>query len=841
MKSSQLKGLWLLAVFFSLVAGPVAWPQTAPASSTSGGSTDPGSTKKLESGTDKLDSADSSDLQPGDDPENRLFKPFASHLVQDQKAFWTSPAHLTMKDFKWIAPFAGITAGFIASDSWFAKQVPDKPSQLKRSQDISNYAVYSMIGAAGGSYFLGHFTNNDHLREAGFLSGEAAVDGTVVAYALKFATQRPRPLEDNHNGDFFHGGMSMPSEHAAVAWSVASVWAHEYPGPLSQLAAYGLASAITITRVTGKQHFPSDVVIGSALGWYFGRRVYRSHHDPELGGAAFGNFYEEKNEDHARNPDYMSSPYIPMDSWIYPSLDRLIALGYIRGGFLGIRPWTRMACARLVEEAADQLSNDDSPEEAAQIYRTLAREFADEIARLDGVRNLGAKVESVYTRFTNISGQPLRDGYHFGQTISNDFGRPFGEGANTITGTSATAVVGPLSFYVRGEYQHAPSVAPLSSSTLQAMSSADFLPAFGPTFPPPPGYGPNTGSFDRWRLLEGSVNLTLSNVQFSFGKQEAWLGPGSSGPLLFSDNAEPITMLRVDSTTPFHFPLLSRLLGPARTEFFIGQLSGAQFVYQPPTLYGPGKINPQPFIHGNKISFKPTQNLEFGIGVTALFGGPGLPFTFHNFIRSFYSHKANLAQNPGKRFSAADVSYRIPGLRNWLTGYLDSLVTDEYSPIGSSRASINPGLYMPKFPGIPKLEIRAEGLKTAHPDAGLCCVPGYTYFDTRYVSGYTNDGYLLASWIGRAGWGGQSWATYNFSPRTTVQLSYRNQHVDREFMGGGNLSDFTAKTNITLRDELTFSGMLQYEHWYFPAIGPASQSNFTASLQVTYWPKRRLH
>jgi len=792
-------------------------------------------------GPDNNNATDNADLQPGDDPENRLFKPFALHLAQDQKAFWTSPAHLQLKDWKWVGPFAGVTAAFIASDSWFAKQVPDKPNQLKRSQDISNYAVYSMIGAAGGSYFLGHFTNNDHLREAGFLSGEAAVDGTAVAYLLKFVTQRPRPLEDNHNGDFFHGGASFPSEHAAVAWSVASVWAHEYPGPLSQLAAYGLASAITITRVTGKQHFPSDVVIGSALGWYFGRRVYRSHHDPELGGAAFGNFYEEKTENQARNPDYMSSPYVPMDSWIYPSLDRLIALGYIRSGFLGIRPWTRLACARLVEEAADQLSNDDSPEEAARIYRTLSREFTDEIARLDGARNLGAKVESVYTRFTNISGQPLRDGYHFGQTITNDFGRPFGEGANTITGTSASAVVGPLSFYVRGEYQHAPSVAPLSSSTLQAMSAADFLSDFGANFPPPPGYGPYTGSFDRWRLIEGSVNLTLSNVQFSFGKQEAWLGPGDSGPLLFSDNAEPITMLRVDSTTPFHIPLLSRILGPARTEFFIGQLSGAQFLYQPPTLYGPGQVNPQPFIHGNKISFKPTENLEFGIGVTALFGGRGLPFTFHNFIRSFYSHKANLADNPGKRFSEADVSYRIPGLRNWLTGYLDSLVTDEYSPIGSSRASLNPGLYMPRFPKIPKLEIRAEGFNTAHPNAGLCCVPGYTYFDMRYISGYTNDGNLLASWIGRGGWGGQAWTTYNFSPRSMLQLSYRSQHVDREFVGGGNLSDFAARTNITLRDELTFSGMLQYEHWNFPVIGPTGKSNFTTSVQLTYWPKWGLH
>ena len=109
-----------------------------------------------------------------------------------------------------------------------------------------------------------------------------------MTYLFKEITQRQRPLQGNGNGDFFTGGSSFFSEHSAIAWSIASVWAHEYPGWLSQMAAYGLASTITITRVTAKQHFPSDVIVGSALGWYFGRQVYRAHHDPELGGAPWG-------------------------------------------------------------------------------------------------------------------------------------------------------------------------------------------------------------------------------------------------------------------------------------------------------------------------------------------------------------------------------------------------------------------------------------------------------------------------------------------------------------------------------------------------------------------------
>src|SRR5262249_7519763 len=161
-------------------------------------------------------------------------------------------------------------------------------------------------------------------------------------------------------------------------------------------------------------------------------------------------------------------------------------------------------------------------------------------------------------------------------------------------------------------------------------------------------------------------------------------------------------MLQVQSASAFHIPLLSNLLGPAKTEFFLGQLSGQQWIFNGTALQGPG-FSPQPFIHGDKISFRPTENLEVGFGFTAVFGGPGLPFTFAIFFKTYYSHKADIALNPGKRFSAFDVNYRVPGLRNWLTFYVDSLVGDEFSPIGSGRPVLNPGIYLPRVPKIPKL------------------------------------------------------------------------------------------------------------------------------------------
>lgn len=771
-------------------------------------------------------------LEPGTDPENRLVSPFLKHLAEDQKQFWTSPAHIQTKDLKWILPGAAITAAFIASDSWLSKQVP--LSHMATSKKFSDYTTYSFIGLSGSAFLLGKIRHDDQLSETGLLAGEAAINATAIAYAFKEITQRQRPFQGNGHGNFFGGGTSFPSEHSAIAWSIASVWAHEYPGWLSQTAAYGLASAVTVTRVTSKQHFSTDAIIGSALGWYLARQVYRAHHDPELGGSGWGNVFEERIGERGHNPNYMASPYVPLDSWIYSALERLIALGYVQSEVLGIRPWTRMACARLLVDADDRFPDNGAEEgEAGRIYRTLTGEFNEEIARLDGAANLGARAESVYTRTMEISGTPLRDGYHFGQTVTNDYGRPYWTGANNITGVTADAEAGPVAIYFRGEYQHSPAMPSESTATLAATALADQTPPLAD----------GTAEVNQFALLDSMASVNINNVQISFGKQSAWLGPGESGSLLMSDNAAPFPMVKIDDVTPHKIPGLSRILGPFRTEFFVGQLSGqhweectastCQSYPGYPNVVGPN-ISPQPFIHGDKISFQPTPNFEFGMGVTAMFGGPGLPVTFGNFFRTYYVHTQTLVNNPGKRVSAADFSYRIPGLRNWLTLYMDSMVWDEISPIGSTRAAVNPGIYLPQLPKIQKLELRAEGFNISRADQ---FAPGFVYYNAdRYRSGYTNNGNLLASWIGRAGRGGQGWLTYWLSPRNKLQVGYRLQTVAPDFIGGGRLADYSARGEFMVGRNVSISGFVQYEQWRFPLLAATPQCDVTGSIQLTFYP-----
>jgi membrane-associated phospholipid phosphatase len=72
-------------------------------------------------------------------------------------------------------------------------------------------------------------------------------------------------------------GSSFPSAHSSFTWTMASVVAHEYPKPWVRWLVYGTATTVSVTRVTGLKHFPSDVAVGGAFGYLIGQQVFNAH------------------------------------------------------------------------------------------------------------------------------------------------------------------------------------------------------------------------------------------------------------------------------------------------------------------------------------------------------------------------------------------------------------------------------------------------------------------------------------------------------------------------------------------------------------------------------------
>lgn len=216
-------------------------------------------------------------------------KSFASSLGtavktigEDEWNIIKSPFSLSSRTMKWNAVVVGATGILIANDESVAHQV--SPSWHTTSLNISNATLGGLGATAGGIFVAGLVTHNDHAIETGIRSAEASVDSVILYAALKAVLARQRPYIGAGEGKFFSGNWtsgSFPSGHSTLAWTLATVVAHEYPNWPMRLLMYGAATAVSTTRVTGGVHFPSDVFSGAVIG--FGVGTFVSHKDrPEL-------------------------------------------------------------------------------------------------------------------------------------------------------------------------------------------------------------------------------------------------------------------------------------------------------------------------------------------------------------------------------------------------------------------------------------------------------------------------------------------------------------------------------------------------------------------------------
>lgn len=807
----------LLAILFLALACPanaalVPWQGTG--SSADSSSAPPIQAQPPAESKKKAESSKQEDHATG-----TSFKKVFLSIPGDQKAIWTSPFHVRPKDSAWLLPLGAVTAGLIGSDEHSMARARSSADAITLGKNVSDGTLVGMVSVPAFMYVWGGLHGYSRAHETGLLAGEALINSFVVDEALKVAFARERPTATNSQGRFFQtlGDASFPSTHSTLGWTLASVIAHEYPGWLSQTLAYSGATAISVSRVAGRQHFPSDVVAGAAVGWLIGRQVFRAHHDPDIDDAIFGSFTSDRQEG---EPSHLGSVFVPLDSWIYPELKRLAALGYIRTQFLGLEPWTREECLRQIQEAEYYAQDPSAPAWIVNTIELLKSEFSQ-----DGQHFYSAGIDSAYNRYQNISGVPLRNSYHFGQTIWNDFGRPYDQGNSIVTGASASAVAGRFFFYVRGEYQHAPGRGPLTAVQSAVIASLDQ----NPVLPASP-----VSAIDRFYPLDIYAGVQLGKFAFSFGKESMWLGPGESGALMLSDNADPMYGLHLTQTTPIDLPWIFHYLGQIKTEFQFAKLSGHQFPARP-------------FFNLQKISFHPTENLEIGFTRASIWAGVGHPFTAKALARNFSSFgdsglKATDPNDPGDRKSGFDFSYKIPGLRNWLSLYSDFYSDDDPSPLASPRRSaMNPGLYLSHFPGISRLDLRIESTSTQL--MGAVDYGGtFLYYSVEYHDSNTNKGLLFGNATGRDGRSYQGWSTYHLSAETSVQIGYRQVKASSLFLpGGGTQSDASTHLLWRLRPNFHLDAFVQYERWLVPALKPTAEHNVTGQVQLTFIPKWRIH
>lgn len=229
---------------------------------------------------------------PAGDPEHHpgerevSWKTLPRDFLHDEKDIWGVFPSQVARGHHWVPVLAvtGITAGLIFADPHAVPYFHSHAKNLDKLSDVFDPMISTgeIVALPAGLLAAGYVRHDDYQVNTGLLAALAYGDSVVPTLAIKAIARRERPSAvptgQPYTGTFFHGGTSplkgssFPSAHSAAAFSVATVVAYRYRNhkwvpPL----AYGMATAIGLSRILTQAHFPSDVFLGSAIGYTVAR------------------------------------------------------------------------------------------------------------------------------------------------------------------------------------------------------------------------------------------------------------------------------------------------------------------------------------------------------------------------------------------------------------------------------------------------------------------------------------------------------------------------------------------------------------------------------------------
>jgi len=215
------------------------------------------------------------------EPREGLVKRSVKRIGADQKRLYLAP--FEPHNLKWDALVLVGTGALLAADRHIENNIPH--SHFSLYQATSDLAIAGLAGSLAGVYIYGFKTEHRHARETGELELETLVNTFLIYTPMQLIAGRQRPDEGNGHGDFFkHHAVntSFPGGHAMFTWAMASVLADEYPKPWARALSYGAAFTVTFTRFMARDHWSSDMFIGTGLGIAIAENTFHARCDPQF-------------------------------------------------------------------------------------------------------------------------------------------------------------------------------------------------------------------------------------------------------------------------------------------------------------------------------------------------------------------------------------------------------------------------------------------------------------------------------------------------------------------------------------------------------------------------------
>jgi len=146
---------------------------------------------------------------------------------------------------------------------------------------VANAIPWLGFAAAGALALDG---SDPRRSRTGYAAVEAGATALVAATGLKYVIGRARPGTGLGPREFQWGSrddrfQSFPSRHTAVAWALATPFALEYDMPWL----YGVAALTNLGRIGSREHWVSDTVASSLIGYGLGRIFWQASRDQAKG------------------------------------------------------------------------------------------------------------------------------------------------------------------------------------------------------------------------------------------------------------------------------------------------------------------------------------------------------------------------------------------------------------------------------------------------------------------------------------------------------------------------------------------------------------------------------
>jgi membrane-associated phospholipid phosphatase len=203
---------------------------------------------------------------------------FSKEIVRDEGKLWTSPLHMKRENLNWAIPLTISAAALLKVDRNISSEIGEAKGIQQPSRIVSQAGSYPLYVLPAVLIVSGRLTKSGRTARVGNVALQAVLHSAIIVQTLKASTNRERPDKLRGDGGFWDGGKSFPSGHAMSSWAFAAAMSDQYSDKKwISIGSYAMATAVSMSRISGQNHFPSDVLIGSSVGWLIGHYVSLHH------------------------------------------------------------------------------------------------------------------------------------------------------------------------------------------------------------------------------------------------------------------------------------------------------------------------------------------------------------------------------------------------------------------------------------------------------------------------------------------------------------------------------------------------------------------------------------